>query len=89
MLTIYKYQLSSNDVTEIVMPQHARILTVQMQNGIPCLWAVVDNERAMTTRRFHVFGTGHPIDKDYTRYIGTFQMYNESLVYHVFEDWQE
>lgn len=86
MLTIYKYQIDIHDIIEIAMPQHARILAIQMQHNVPCLWAVVDTEYAMVSRRFRVFGTGRPMDKDYTRFIGTFQMDNESLVFHVFEE---
>ncbi len=86
MLTIYKYQLDINDIVEIVMPHHARILDIQIQYGCPCIWAIVDTEQPKVTRRFRVFGTGHPMDKDYTNFIGTIQSQDGTLVFHVFED---
>jgi hypothetical protein len=86
MLTIYKYQLDINDVVEIFMPQHTRILDIQVQYGIPCIWAVVDTEQPKVTRRFRIFGTGQPMDRDYTNFIGAFQLQNGSRVFHVFEE---
>lgn len=42
MKTIYKYPLDVTDRQVIAMPEDAEILTVQVQNGKPMLWAVVD-----------------------------------------------
>ena len=39
-------------------------------------------------RHFRLSGTGHPLGEDYLRiinYIGTFQMENGALVFHLFE----
>ncbi len=84
--TIYKYPLLILDEQDIEMPIGAGILTVQMQSGQPCLWALVDTERPMSKRKVLIRGTGHPCDgvKDYC-YLGTFQMKGGELVFHVFE----
>ncbi|GAJ02446.1 unnamed protein product, partial [marine sediment metagenome] len=40
------------------------------------------------TRYFRLSGTGHPLGEDYLRiidYIGTFQMENGALMFHLFE----
>ncbi len=70
------------------MPIGAKILTVQTQNDIPCLWALVDPQAETEGRNIEIFGTGHPVLSDLgtaREYIGTFQMHNGTLVFHVFE----
>ena len=42
MKKIYKYAIEITDDRDIVMPVGAKILTVQNQNGVPCIWAMVD-----------------------------------------------
>ena len=89
MLTIYKYPVlyMENHFT-LELPKNAKILTVQTQKGNPQLWAMVDSETEKETRHFRLAGTGHPLGEDYLRiinYIGTFQMGNGELVFHLFE----
>jgi hypothetical protein len=36
-------------------------------------------------RTFRVYGTGHNLPDDPGQYVGTFQIHNEGLVFHVFE----
>jgi len=70
------------------LPRDAKILTVQTQRGAPQLWAMVDSETKKVTRYFRLSGTGHPLGDDYLKiinYIGTFQMGNGALVFHLFE----
>jgi len=88
--TIYKYTLEVTDEQDIEMPLNSTILTIQVQNNIPCLWAIVDpNETEVRVKRVMIFGTGHPIDDDILKfnlsYIYTFQLKEESLVFHAFE----
>lgn len=84
MKTIYKYPFSVTDEFSLTLPVGARVLCVQTQNDLPCLWAIVDPDAAKEERTFFVRGTGHPLG-DVGRYIGTFQMRGGSLVFHVFE----
>lgn len=42
MKKIYKYRIEVTDDQNIEMPVGAKILTVQTQNGVPCIWAMVD-----------------------------------------------
>lgn len=87
MKRIYKYKLETTNVQEIEMPFGTQILTVQVQNGSPCIWAMVDME-VKTTKMyvFRIFGTGHPIEDDFSgKYIGTYQLNSGSLVFHVFQ----
>lgn len=39
---VYKYPLDIQDEVVIMMPKCARVLSVQVQNGRPCLWAAID-----------------------------------------------
>lgn len=45
MRVIYKYPLSLTNSQEIVMPVDAQILTAQLQNNMPCLWALIDTDK--------------------------------------------
>lgn len=88
MLTIFKYPVLIEDHFTLELPKDARILTVQIQRETPQLWALVDSETEKETRYFRLSGTGHPLGEDYlriTNYIGTFQMENGALVFHLFE----
>lgn len=87
MKRVYKYQLEIKDEVLVSMPKDAKILTVQVQNGRPCIWASVDPSSSdMEIRKFRIAGTGHPVeDSIIENYIGTVQMYEGKLVFHVFE----
>jgi hypothetical protein len=83
MRTIWKFPLKPA-VQEITMPRGARVLTVQTQFGEPQLWAEVDTDAPTEQREFAVVGTGHPMPEDPGEYIGTFQIDDGSLVFHVY-----
>lgn len=85
MKVIYKYPLKVTDEQQVTMPADAAILTVQVQNGQPFLWAMIDNTCGpMTERKISIIGTGN-LFRTAGRYIGTFQMHDGLLVFHVFE----
>lgn len=83
---IYKYPFEVNDVVEIEMPLEAEVLSVQVQRGGPCIWALVDPKTTLETKIFVVYGTGHPVNTSTTgKFIGTFQLSGGALVFHLFE----
>ena len=85
MATIYKYAIEPGR-TEVQMPRDAQVLTVQMQFGNPFMWAKVDPRLKTERRVFDVFCTGHEMPDDPRLiYVGTFQMNNGALVWHVFD----
>lgn len=84
MKAIWKYPLAVTDEQTVNMKQGAEILCVQVQDGVPCLWAVIDDVLPGRLRSFRLYGTGHPVD-DLGRYVGTFQLHGGSLVFHLFE----
>jgi hypothetical protein len=87
MECIYKYDLEVTDSQIIKMPVDAKIIAVQTQREKPRLWAIVDVNNINITegRRIAVYGTGQPHKTIGGKYIGTFQLANGNLVFHVFE----
>lgn len=83
MRTIWKWELEITDRQVISMPRDANALTVQIQNGKPCLWALVSPDCAKRDVPILIFGTGHPVQND-GHYIGTVQV--GALVFHVFAE---
>lgn len=83
MKTIYKYPLYIVDEQTIPLPKDAVPLSVQIQNGEPCLWAMVDSKAASWPRRVRIFGTGNPVDIEGSwKFVGTVQ--ERIFVWHVF-----
>lgn len=86
MKRIFKYPLKVTDLQKISMPKDSTLLTVQVQKGIPCLWALVDMDKETEKRLIGIIGTGNPVPENVLRYIGTFQaLENNWFVGHVFE----
>ena len=87
MLKVFKYEVPISDFATVDMPQGAKILSLQVQHGTPTIWALVDPEAPSTQRNFRVAGTGHAIDNfgDELSFVGTCQMMDGSLVWHLFE----
>ena len=86
--TIWKFELETTDRQEIEIPINAEILTIQTQNGIPCLWALVNPENEKENKMLEIFGTGHPINYGMgvnRIYLGSYEINNGTLVFHVFE----
>lgn len=85
MKTIYKYPIKIEEKQEIEIPFGAMILSVQLQNGNPYLWAKVETGNSNATRIIYVFGTSQPIEikGGAIRYIDTLQ--TGVYVWHVFE----
>lgn len=86
MNTIWKYEIQADDETTLHLPKGAKPLSVQVQNGQPCLWCLVDDQESIyETRRFRLIGTGQPITDSGLVFLGTFQLYGGSFVGHLFE----
>lgn len=77
---IWKYEVQSQP---IYMPMDAKILSVQMQNGRPQIWAMGDTSYDMEARTLVVIGTGQSFDDTNHKYIGTYQ--DDPFVWHLFE----
>ena len=84
MKRVYKYDIDVLDNFVLELPEDAQILTVQMQYGSPVIWALIDDDKPLKERKFRLAGTGHPIEEN-VKYIGTFQLMDGALVFHLFE----
>jgi hypothetical protein len=87
---IWKYPLAVG-ITSINMPFGSRILSLQIQDDFPVMWAEVDLWEAehkdnYVIRYFCTYGTGHEFStKNIINYVGTYQLYNAGFVGHVYE----
>lgn len=85
-MKVYKYTLQVTDIQVLELPTAAKILDIQVQNGEPQLWALVDERHHYTeARTIAIYGTGHPMSENCGEYIATFQMHNGQAVVHAFE----
>ena len=89
-MKIWKFPLDVTELQGISIPSTARILTAQTQHEIPCIWAQVDENTALVTRKIRIAGTGHDIPENSKGiYIGTFQLRGGAFIYHVFDEGEE
>jgi len=86
MKTVYKYTLVPDDYITLRLPADAQILSIQEKDGHPQMWALVDSRAETEPRTFLMMGTGQDVDENLTlSFIGTFQLKDLGLVFHVFE----
>lgn len=86
MKKIFKYPIEVTDEQVVLLPTGAKVLTIQSQGEVPCIWALVNptapRNEAITIR---IHGTGHDVpDSDNLEYVSTFQMMGGRLVFHSF-----
>lgn len=84
---IWKYVFPKvTNEQSIFMPKKAQILTVQAQNNEICIWALVDLTCLdLEPRTFMIVGTGDNVYKTNLDYIGTVQIFEGFLAFHIFE----
>lgn len=84
MKTVYKTELEAT-TTYVVLPANSSPVCLQMQQEIPCIWwQVPDTEAVLKRFEVFIFGTGNPQPTQALNYIGTFQLEEGSLVFHVY-----
>lgn len=82
--TVWKFPFALVDRQVLSMPRGAAPLYVATQFEQPCLWALVDPVAPKEQRTFLIVGTGHR--GVVGRYLGSFQLHNGQLVFHIFEE---
>ena len=92
MRTVYKYKIQTTDICRIRVPKlngtdsfKEQILNIDIQNGEPCLWCLVDVGEEEQDIALRIVGTGNPmptLTKD--DYLGSYMLFNGGLVFHVF-----
>ena len=88
MQAIWKFPMQCADKQVLALPTGAKVLCVQTQQEIPCMWVVNPSLQSATTenRTFAIYGTGHEHESIGGVYVGTFQRQGGALVFHVFEE---
>jgi hypothetical protein len=88
MKKVWKFELTQSD-NKISLPFISQFLSVKVQNGAICLWALVEDTNHIVDRRVLLIGTGHPVPEDGVSYIDTVLLHDDSLVLHAFEVLQQ
>ena len=85
-MKVFKYPLTDKAIQKVVLPKDASILDIQVQYGVPTIWAAVDPTEKDVTCNLQIVGTGVDIQKEdeIIGYVGTFQLMEGRLVNHVF-----
>jgi len=86
MKTIHKYQLDTQRDQIIHMPEGAEILSAAEQYGVPCIWALVDDEAPKAKRMIHIDMTGGNSERRVESvFIGTVLLAGGTFVIHIFD----
>lgn len=81
--SIWKLPLSTSLISYITIPRDSTILSVQVQDGNPVLWAIVDPTAPTERVRIDCFPTGdNAPESRHAKFIGTVQI--QWLVLHYF-----
>jgi hypothetical protein len=80
MLTVHKYHFDIDGYAGKCQGRPIQPLKVDIQNGTPTLWMLVDTDAQPTNLDIIVTGTGHEVQKGWT-YCGTVQ--DGRFVWHV------
>lgn len=84
MRKIYKYRLpEAPGVLITINEKIIEVLSVQYQNGIPTIWAIVDPDDTSVATEIMSFGTGWELPNGAERYVGSLQD-PEGYVWHYF-----
>lgn len=82
MMAVHKFVIGREWVEELDLPKGAKPLSVQIQQGRFCLWALVDTDAEIERRLVQRRGTGFEIENPDSTYLGTVQ--EDPFVWHFF-----
>ncbi len=84
MRKIYKYELPVDGGITTIKQRIIKVLSIQEQNGIPVMWAIVDPEDKMVEPlEITAVGTGWTLPTGLDEYLGTVQV-EYGFVWHYF-----
>lgn len=85
--TIWKFPLPTRGRASIEMPRYAEILSVDVQDETPVLWAICCTAPGWPTasRVFSARVTGGTVPSEIGKFVGTFQINRGDYVAHVFD----
>jgi len=83
-MIVFKYPIYlTNNIQTLQLPESAKVLAFQIQDGDMCIWVLMNPERTRITRLFRVISTGNALHDEPMEYIGTVQQ--PPYVWHLFE----
>lgn len=84
MKQVWKFSFLSPESHQIFnVPRGAKVLSVDLQSNIICIWMLVDPKNLLVEREFRVVGTGWDTDREAHEFVGT--VIDGPFVWHVFE----
>lgn len=88
-MVIWKYEIPVAGEFSLEIPISYQFLHVDTQRGVPMLWVMVDPEAPKRPINFFVAATGQSLPVGVGLmgvHVGTFQVENETLVFHLFKE---
>lgn len=84
-MTIYKHSIEITPRPRVSLPEGAKILSFQVQNGVPTIWFVCDDHAPLVGKLLRLVGTGSEVEAELAdwRFIGTIQV--GRFVWHLFD----
>lgn len=88
MKTIWKFDVTQTlkQPVTLELPGGYEILSLQVQRGRICFWALVEPDAPKVDSTFAIYGTGYDVPAEPGEFIGTVQMFGDSIIWHVFEE---
>ena len=72
-MQVWKFGIGVSGEQRVQMPKGAKLLTVQLQNGAPMLWALCDGSAPMVARKVWAYGTGEAMVRPWP-FVATLQI---------------
>ena len=85
MRTVWKVELVIQEIQTVMLPERYEIISLMVQHGTPCLWAIVNPEHPKYGVRILIHGTGHPISDDAGEFLGSFMLTDGGFIGHVWK----
>jgi len=85
--SIWKFPIKIEDEQSVLMPKDSELLSVQVQHGQICIWALVNIEAITVKRIIKMAGTGHDLTNRVPLgpFLGTVQVNGGQFIFHVFD----
>ena len=82
MKVVYKYELART----VTLPINSQILKAGMQNGIMCIWVLVDIDEKQTYYvNFEIIGTGSIFEFDHLTHTYIDSLFDGPFVWHIWK----
>lgn len=81
---ILKLTLKKERLQSVLMPVGAEIISVQVQNNLPTIWARCKG-RSLEKRLFAIYATGEELPDNPGEHLATLQLFEGYAIFHLFE----